>query len=232
MGAPVRPNMFEHSLIRLCWSSQNLMNINTKKTKEMLLGSILSNSPPLILLNDSTVERVTSFKLLGLTITNNLNWEEHITNVCNKANKRLHYLKLLKRCSVSVDDLLHYYKSVIRPTIEYACPVWQSGLTNDQRDRLESLQRRALKLISNSYDYELYCVIYDIEPIAVRLDNLARQFFYKICRSTDCINYLLPNKRPLDLLNRLRQPNSLPGILCKTNRFYRSFIPYAIQHYQ
>jgi hypothetical protein len=214
------------------WSSQNLMNINTKKTKEMLLGSILSNSPPLILLNDSTVERVTSFKLLGLTITNNLNWEEHITNVCNKANKRLHYLKLLKRCSVSVDDLLHYYKSVIRPTIEYACPVWQSGLTNDQRDRLESLQRRALKLISNSYDYELYCVIYDIEPIAVRLDNLARQFFYKICRSTDCINYLLPNKRPLDLLNRLRQPNSLPGILCKTNRFYRSFIPYAIQHYQ
>ena len=138
----------------------------------------------------------------------------------------------MKRCSVSVDDLLHYYKSVIRPTIEYACPVWQSGLTNDQRDRLESLQRRALKLISNSYDYELYCVIYDIEPIAVRLDNLARQFFYKICRSTDCINYLLPNKRPLDLLNRLRQPNSLPGILCKTNRFYRSFIPYAIQHYQ
>ena len=214
------------------WSSQNLMNINTKKTKEMLLGSILSNSPPLIFINDSVVERVTSFKLLGLTIANNLNWEEHIMSVCNRANKRLHYLKLLKRCSVSDDDLLHYYKSVIRPTIEYACPVWQSGLTNDQRDRLESLQQRALKLISNSYDYELYCVLYDIEPIAVRLDNLARQFFYKICRSTDCINYLLPNKRPTELLNRLRQPNSLPGILCKTNRYYRSFIPYAIQNYQ
>ena len=120
----------------------------------------------------------------------------------------------------------------MRPTIEYACPVWQSGLTNDQRDRLESLQRRALKLISNSYDYELNCAKYSIEPIAVRLDNLARQFFYKICQSTDCINYLLPNRRPLDLLNRLRQPNSLPGILCKTNRFYKSFIPYAIQHYQ
>jgi len=78
----------------------------------------------------------------------------------------------------------------------------------------------------------LYCVIYNIEPIAVRLDNLARQFFYKICRRTDCINYLLPNKRPIELLNRLRQPNSLLGILCKTNRFCRSFIPYAIQHYQ
>ena len=176
---------------------------------------------------------MTSFKLLGLTIANNLSWEKHIATICSKANKRLHYLKLLKRCSVSVDDLLHYYKSVIRPTIEYACPVWQSGLTNEQRDRLESLQRRALQLLSKSHDCELNCVIYDIEPIAVRLDNLARQFFYKLCRSDDCINYLLPNKRPNELLDRLRQPNSLPGILCKTNRFYKSlFIPYAIQRYQ
>ena len=84
------------------WSRKNLMNINIKKTKEMLLGPILLNPPPLILVNDGTVERVTSFKLLGLIIANNLSWEEHIATICSKANKRLHYLKLLKRCSVSV----------------------------------------------------------------------------------------------------------------------------------
>ena len=153
-------------------------------------------------------------------------------SVCNKANKRLHYLKLLKRCSASVDDLVQYYKSVIRPTIEYACPVWQSGLTNDQRNRLESLQRRAIRLISGSQDYEFYCCIYEIEPIAVRLDILAQQFFNKICDSNDCINYILPNKRPIELVNKLRQSNSLPGILCNSNRFFKSFIPHAIQHYQ
>ena len=196
------------------------------------MGSILSNPPPLIVINDGTVERVTSFKLLGLTIANNLSWEEHIMSVCNKANKRLHYLKLLKRCSASVDDLLQYYKSVIRPTIEYACPVWQSGLTNDQRERLESLQRRALRLISGSLDYEFFCCVYEIEPIGVRLDNLAKSFFLKICDDNDCINYILPRKRPLELTNMLRQSNSLPGFLCKTNRFYKSFIPYAIRHYQ
>ena len=215
------------------WSRQNLMNINAKKTKEMMLGPILSNPPPLIVIDNGTVvERVTSFKLLGVTIANDLNWDEHVTAICSKVNKRLHYLKLLKRCSVSADDLLHYYKSVIRPTIEYACPVWQSGLTNEQCDRLESLQRRALQLISNSHDYELYCAIYDLEPIVVRLDNLARLFFQKICRNCDCINYLLPNKRPSELLDKLRQPDSLPGILCRTNRFYKSFIPYAINNYQ
>jgi len=107
----------------------------------MLLGSIQLNPPPFIVINDGTVERVTSFKLLGLTNANNLNWEEHITNVCNKASKLLHYLTLLKRCLASVNYLLQYYKSVILPYIgrSYACPVWQSGLTNEQRDRFESL---------------------------------------------------------------------------------------------
>ena len=99
------------------------MNINTKKTKEMMLGPILSNPPPLIVVDNGTVERVTSFKLLGVTIANDLNWDEHVTAICSKVNKRLHYLKLLKRYSVSADDLLHYYKSVIRPI--HACvAIW------------------------------------------------------------------------------------------------------------
>jgi hypothetical protein len=133
------------------WSRKNLMNTQ-RKPKEMMLGPILLNPPPQIVVSNGTVERVTSFKLLGVTIANDLSWDEPITTVCSKANKRLHYLKLLKHCSVSADDLLHYYTSVIRPTVEYACSVWQSGLANERRDPLESLQRRALQLISNSHD--------------------------------------------------------------------------------
>jgi len=35
-----------------------------------------------------------------------------------------------------------------------------------------SVIKRAIKLISDSHDYELHCFIYDIEPIAVRLGSL------------------------------------------------------------
>jgi hypothetical protein len=124
-----------------------------------------------IAINKGTVEQVSSFKLLGVVITNNLQWEEHVTTICAKANKRLHFLKLLKCAGVTTADLLQYY-IVIRPVVEYACPVWQSGLTIAQRDRLESLQRRAIKMITNSNDYELQCALYGIELIGVRLDNL------------------------------------------------------------
>jgi Reverse transcriptase (RNA-dependent DNA polymerase) len=110
------------------WPHLNFMNINTKKTKEMLLGPVLKNPPPPIVFGTGTVDRVASFKLLGVTITNNLSWEEHVSLISTKAGKRIHFLKLLKRSSMTSDDLILYYKSVIRLVLEYACPVWQSGL--------------------------------------------------------------------------------------------------------
>ena len=214
------------------WSHLNFMNINTKKTKEMLLGPVLKNPPPPIVLDTGTVDRVATFKLLGVTIMNNLSWEEHVSVISTKASKRIHFLKLLKRSSMTSDDLLLYYKSVIRPVLEYGCPVWQSGLTAEQRDRLESIQRRALRLISGSSDYEMQCALFDIEPIGVRLDNLARSFFCRICDPADCLHYLLPNERSSEVVRRLRQPNLLPGVICRTNRYFKSFLPYALNNYQ
>jgi hypothetical protein len=44
--------------------------------------------------------------------------------VCNKANKRLHFLKLGERSAMSTDDSLYYFKSIIKPVVEYVCPIW------------------------------------------------------------------------------------------------------------
>jgi hypothetical protein len=99
-------------------SRLNFLNISAKRTKEMLFGSILKK-PPQITLDAGCIERVTTFKLLGTIVTNNLNWNKHVSAICVKAGRRLHLLRLLKRSSVPYADLLQYYKSVIRPTIEY-----------------------------------------------------------------------------------------------------------------
>jgi hypothetical protein len=159
------------------------MNIDAKKPKKCCWVQSRHIHSPLtpIVIHNGTVKQVTSFKLLGVVITSNLPWEEHVSAICVKANKRLQFLKLLKRSGVTTADLLHYYKSVIRLVVEYACPVWKSGLKVAQHDRLESLQRRALRVISNSNDYELHCVLYGIESISDRLDNLTRLFFKRMC---------------------------------------------------
>jgi len=71
---------------------------------------------------------------------------------------------------MTTDDLLHYYKTVLRLVIEYACPVWQSSLTVDELRRLEAIQKRAVMIISGANDYEFYSLLYKLEQVNTRLD--------------------------------------------------------------
>ena len=55
------------------WSTNNHMNINVKKTKEMLLGAVNRNPTPAALqLAGRSIECVQSFKLLGVTVNMNI----------------------------------------------------------------------------------------------------------------------------------------------------------------
>ena len=40
--------------------------------------------------------------------------------------------------------------------LEYACPAWHTGLTCDQYDRLETVQKRALSIMFNMSVFENY----------------------------------------------------------------------------
>ena len=64
------------------------MNINTNKTKEMLLGSIAGNPPSPLSVAGQEVERVTVFKLLGVTITDDLKWEKNTALICIAKQQR------------------------------------------------------------------------------------------------------------------------------------------------
>ena len=43
-------------------------------------------------INDESVETVGSYKYLGFTIDNELNWHAHVDVLCNKLNTRLFFL--------------------------------------------------------------------------------------------------------------------------------------------
>ena len=92
------------------------------------------------------------FKLLGVHVASDLKWLQHVDAIISKAASRLLFLKQLK-CSVAGrDDLLCFYGTVIRPVLEYACPVWHSSLGVAQTKALESLQRRAMRIIYEDDD--------------------------------------------------------------------------------
>ena len=101
------------------------MIVNGRKRKEMIIGPILKDPPPDLLLNDTVVD--TPCKLLGVHVSNDLKWTEHVRAVTSKASSRLHFLKQLKRTGCAEDDLLYFYISVVRPILEYVCQVSQCG---------------------------------------------------------------------------------------------------------
>ena len=92
---PLKGNESAHSRMLqyldnlLAWSTNNCMVINSKKTKEMILGTANKSPPPLRTISNSPVERVTCFKLLGINICNDLRWDAHVDALCSKVASRL-----------------------------------------------------------------------------------------------------------------------------------------------
>ena len=52
-----------------------------------------------------------------------LSWNAHVDTIVSNARKRVFTIYQLKRAGIRQCDLLRVYVSVIRPVLEYACPV-------------------------------------------------------------------------------------------------------------
>ena len=123
----------------MAWSQLNRMNINSKKTKEMVLGSLRKESITSLTIALTVVERLSVYKILGVMVNSDLKWHDQMANISSKAGKRLRFMKQLRKAGISQDDLLYYYQSVVQPVLEYACPSWHFSLSKEQTKQLEDL---------------------------------------------------------------------------------------------
>jgi len=201
----------------------------------MVFGPLRKQPPPPLLISNENVEQVTSFKLLGVTINNALKWDDHIAAVTSNAAKRLWFLKKLKRAGVSQADLVYYYQAVIRPVLEYACPIWHTSITGQQSKKLDLIQRRVCQIILHDKPYNDACT--GLSGLHERRQEQCQKLFQQLACSTDnCLHYLLPRMRDRDLTitNSLRHANKYPAIFAKTTKFKNSFRPicYGLSHYQ
>ena len=88
----------------------NMMQLTNKRSSKIHANYTLEGT---------ALENVESIKYLGVTITNDLKWNTHISNVCTKANRTLGFLKRnLYSCPPDVKEAA--YKGLVRPVLEYA----------------------------------------------------------------------------------------------------------------
>ena len=161
--------------------------------------------------------------LLGLTISNDLTWNAHITEVTKKASKRLYFLIQLKRANVSASDLSRFYTACIRSILDYAAPVFHYALPKYLLNELERIQKRALRIICPYMEYHHTLSKLGLPTIAEHHDNICKRTFKSIVsNSQHKLRKLLPPAFSTQFNLRCPCKYSLPH--CKTNRFKNSFL--------
>ena len=104
-----------------------------------------------LMLNGLHRNRVECFKYLSVLISSDLSWTPHITSVCSKAKQILGLLCRRFYNYAEGDTLKQLYLSLIRPHLEYACPVWDSH-TMKYKTLLENVQKFAFRMATKQWD--------------------------------------------------------------------------------
>ena len=78
-------------------SEANGFQLNESKCKELRISfSSLPSIVEPVTINDKQIEAVSSAKLLGVLVSDDLKWNVHVNYICKKTATRLYFLKQLK----------------------------------------------------------------------------------------------------------------------------------------
>ena len=210
------------------WSNSNFLKLNPSKCKVMQICFKSKDPPPApsLKIGGKELEVVTETKLLGLNVQSNLSWESQVDSMVSKGSRRLYMLNRLKRFGLPVEDLVSVYVSYVRPVVEYATPVWHGNLTEQQSARLESIQKRACRIIlGRSYDsYTEALKVTGLHMLSSRRSQLCTNFAID-CTQSDRYSEWFPLNGKTHSM-KLRQTNTYHQIRYRTERYGKSSIPF------
>ena len=122
----------------------NMMQLTRKRIKKIHASYTLQRTD---------LENVESIRYLGVTITSDLRWDTHVSNVCTKANRTIGFLrKHLYSCPrppppQEVKETA--YKGLVRPVLDYGSLVWEPpGVV--LQEELESVQKCAARFVTGN----------------------------------------------------------------------------------
>ena len=160
-------NDLQQDLFNLeAWSAKWQLPFNATKCKVLHFGA--NNPQHSSMLNKHTLETTKNEKDLGVIIDEDLKYHVHTTSATKKANQ---VLGIIKKSYVTRDanTIPTLYKCMVRPHLEYGNTIWRPFYKMDM-DRVESVQRRATKLVTTLKDksYEDRLIALDLPSLAYR----------------------------------------------------------------
>ena len=191
----------------------NYLELNVSKTKEMIIDFRNSSTPPAsVILKGGTVERVSSYKYLGIMIDDKLNWHKHVDSMVKKLNSRMYCFRKLNFFNVNSHILALFYDSVVESVWRYCLLCWGGNITEGDKERVGRVIKEAGKIIgSPRHDFETVYTDLVMKKLADVMEDFNHPLHHRLSEQ------LIPRS------GRMRLPS------VKTNRYLLSFVPQAIK---
>ena len=126
------------------------MFVNPDKFKAFVIDKKRTNyTNEKIQISNEDIQIVPSVKLLGITIDNRLNFNEHISSICKSAANQLNALVRLKTFLGSNERKV-LVNSFVLSNFNYCPLVWFVSSSTSLR-KIENLHKRALRFLLNDY---------------------------------------------------------------------------------
>ena len=160
-----------------------------------------------------------------------MTWSSHMQTTCSKAKKVLGllYRKFYERSNT--ETLTRLYVSLVRPHLEYACPVWSPHLVKDIH-AIENVQKFACRMATHNWNlnyHELLSLTHLPTLERRRLELKQGQLFkiiHNLCFFPKQI-VKLREQTPLLSNNRSLHPLYLSQPRAHTNSYHYSFVPHT-----
>ncbi len=216
------------------WAKTWKMIFNPSKTETVTFTRLLNHQPDLNF-DDVMLSDISNHKHLGLTLSSNGKWNEHINSIVVKAAKRL---GLLKSVSYILDraTLEKLYFSFIRPILEYGDIVW-CNLTDTLANKLELIHIEAGRIVSGctkSASKEVILKELGWKKLLTRRKEHRMAYMYRVRHNMlpSYICNLFPDTRQNDVLrHNLRTANNFSVNHCNTLTYLSSLIPRATREW-
>jgi hypothetical protein len=135
------------------WLREWRIAINVSKSNAILFAKAAWRipRPRLVQFLGQPIEWVDTARYLGVTLDSRLTWRSHIVQFRKKASKRLGVLGCLlnRRSGLSIRNGVLLYKQLIRPMMNYACPIWRCAASS-YVEQLHDLHSKCLRIATGA----------------------------------------------------------------------------------
>ncbi len=212
------------------WENTWQMKFNADKCNALKITRARSPLDYKYKLHDHTLEEVDSSKYLGVTIQNDLKWNQHVSNTSGKATKVLNLLRRnIRTNDKEVKD--RAYKTMVRPILEYASPVWDPNTKSDSK-KLERVQSRAARYVTNRYHNTSSVTdmrqTLNWQTLEERRRQARTVMFYKIHYGLVALLPTAHHLLPFTRMSRHYHPLAYQVMYASTNAYKFSFFPRTV----